>query len=498
MPTRFRIFPLALVALAVSAQAGVAQRPNTAECRLNFRSNFRLNGAQQHLAAADNANHPVDKQRRAGDALRVLLEASAQSGVDPTALWLFMGRAYALRGDLVGADSAWRRASLTADDACKDEINRRRRNEYIPFNNAAVGHLEADRNDSALAVFRRGVVIYPEASAFITMGNIFMQMQQEDSAVAYWRRASAFGGEARTLDSRLTALFNAARVLHRAEKYAQADTVYREYLRQRPNDSEARSGLATVLIAQNRRAEAIAMYDSMMSNADSLSSFDLFDTGVALFRMAQADTARADSVRRQDLFGKAARAFELGLVKNPHLRDALYNLTNTYIAMNDTAKALASAKRLVAADPMNAQAMRLLAASYQRYMSAYNDQMRRATTARDTAAVRRLRPLVTAYQDSTVSALSRSDSLPFDVQVNRFQQRDSTVQLRGAVVNRTNGERPGFNLTFEFLNAAGEVVASETVQVPTLAALGQTGGMYDFTLNVNGRGIIAYRYRSGS
>lgn len=497
MATRMRNLSLTLVALALTAQAGAAQRPPAAECRLNFRSNFRLNGAQQHLTAADAAGHPADKLRRANDAMRVLLEAAAQSGVDQTTLWMFLGRAYALKGDLVGADSSWRRAEQTADAVCKDEIARRRRNEYIQFNNAAVGHLEADRLDSALAAFRRGLVILQDASALITMGNIFVQQQQEDSAVTYWRRAAAVGGDARTADARMTALFNAARVLHRANRFAQADTVYREYLRQRPNDSEARSGLATVLIAQGRRTEAVAMYDSMMNNADSLSSFDLFDTGVALFRQAQSDTARADSMRRNELFGKAARAFELGLVKNPNLRDALYNLTNTYIAMNDTARALAAAKRLVAIDPMNAQSLRLLAASYQRYMSSYNDLARAAQARRDTATVRRLRPVLTAYQDSTVTALSRSDSLPFEVQVSRFQPRDSTVQLRGAVVNRRSAERPAFTLTLEFLNAAGEVVATEAVQVPALAALGASGNMYDFNLTVAGRGIIAYRYRVG-
>ena len=39
------------------------------------------------------------------------------------------------------------------------------------------------------------------------------------------------------------------------------------------------------------------------------------------------------------------------------------------------------------------------------------------------------------------------------------------------------------------------MVATERVDVPVLNAVGSPGQSYDFDLRVNGRGIIAYRYK---
>lgn len=497
MSASIRVSSLSLALTATLAAAAIGQqRPPQQDCRLNYRSNFRLNGAQQHLDAADRATYAPDKLRRANDALRVLNEAARVGGVDEVTLWMFMGRAQALVGDLAGADTSWARAERVGDDACKTEITRRRRNEFVAFNNQAVQFTQAQRLDSALAAFQRGLVIYrSEPAVFITMGTIYLQRDMEDSAVAYFRRAAHVGDDPRTLEARSTALFNAARLLQRSQKWAQADSAFREYLVMHPNDAEARAALAGVLNSMGRTAEAEAVYDSILANADSLASFDLFDTGVALFRAAQADTARADSVRRATLFGKAARAFSLGLAKNPYLRDALYNLTNTYLALGDTTRALDAAKRLVASDPLSSQSMRLLAAAYRQFGDAYDAAYRRAAAARDTAAARRLRPLVTAWRDSTVRVLSQSESLTVEIQVNRFDPRDSTANLRGAVINRQSAEQPSFTLAIEFINQANEVVARETVDVPTMGALGSAGGMYDFNITANGHGIIAYRYR---
>lgn len=483
------------LAAAIAVAAPAQQRPAAPECRLNYRSNFRLNGAQQHLAAAERAQVLSDKLRRANDALRVLNEAARSGGVDQLTLWFFLGQAQALTGDLVGADTSWTKADALADEGCKAELLRRRRNEFIPFNNAAVQHIQAQQPESAIADFHKGLQIYRgEPAVYITIGSLYLGREQADSAVKYFRIGAHASNEPRTLDARSTALFNAGRLMQRDGKFQAADTIYREYLRMRPNDAEAVSALATVLRAMGRGDEAIAMYDSMLANADSLSSFDLFDMGVALFRSAQQDTSAADSLRKLQLFAKAARAFEAGLQKNPYLRDGLYNVTNTYLAMNDTAKALASAKRLVTADPLSSQSQRLLAAAYQRYAMGYDRAMRAAAAARDTGTVRRTRALLTAYQDSTITALARSDSIPVELQMSRFDPSDSTANIRGAVVNRQNGEQAGFTLTIEFLNAAGEVVDTETVDVPTLGPLGGSGGMYDFNLTAHGRGILAYRY----
>lgn len=498
-----RLMALAVSVSLVAALSGgggslAAQQPAPPQCRVNFRSNFRLNGAQQYLASAEATRYPEDKARRAGDAIRVLTEAAQSTPpVDQLTLWFFFGQAYALRRDLVGADSAFTRAEAVADAECQREIARRRRNEFVPFNNEGVGHMQAQHLDSALASFRRGLVIFRgEPALYINMASIYLNQGTDDSAVANYRLAARATDDPRTETMRLDALFNAARILQRGRHWAVADTVYRDYLRVRPRDPEARAGLAGVLAALGDRAGATALYDSIMADADSLSSFDLFQTGIALFRQAQADTATADSAQRRSLYGKAAQAFELGLRKNPSLRDALFNLANTYLAAGDTARALDASKRLVAVDPNNTQSLRLLAASYREYSAGYDAVGRRAVAARDTATIRRVRPLLLAYQDSTLRILGRMDSLPWDFTVVRFEPRDSTAVIRGAVSNRQNRELPPFTLNLEFVNEAGEVVAREAVEIPAMSPTGAPGALYDFNLTPSGRGIIAYRYRT--
>lgn len=465
-----RTLPLAaqLGALILAAGVGVAQaQQGDAQCTLNFRSNFRLNGAQQYLAMIPASRFDDEKQRHLNDAARVLNEAVQSGGADPLTLWYFMGEIYGYRHDLIGADSAWRKVEAVGDAVCKRDIERRRRNEYVPVQQEAVAQLQAQHYDSALTLFRKAHRVFRgEPAGFVNMAYIFVQQDNTDSAVAYYRLAAHAGDDPQRAEVRVTALFNAARLLHRANRHAQAESAYRDYLRIKPRDMQALTGLAGVLTSLSRTQEAGAIYDSLLAHADSLESFDLFETGVALFRQAQALPA-ADTAARTARYQLAARAFETGLRKNPYYRDALYNLANTYVASNDTAKLLEAAQRLVAVDSMNRQAVTLLAAAYQRSRN----------------------------QAATLRTLQRRDSLPWEFSVQRFDPRDTTAAIRGAVQNLRSREQPPFNITLEFVNAAGEVVTRQVVEIPTLGPAGQPGMGYDFNVVASGRGILAYRYK---
>jgi len=485
--------PAAALFLVVGTAA--AQQPP--QCRsLSFRSNFRLNGAQQYLERANRTNLEADRQREVNDALRNLTAALTDRGVDQLTLWYFFARAYAFRRDWVGADSAWTKAEQLADPECRREIALRRRNEWVPLYNQAVEALNTQNNDSALAIFRRANLVFRgEPVVYASMATIFVQQDNSDSAIVYFQLAARAGDDPRQAEARATAMLNAARLLHRAERFAAAESTYRAYLVMKPLDTAARTNLAAVLTRQNRTQEASAIYDSLLQNTDSVESFDLFETGVALFQQADA-LPRADTAQRAQKYRLAARAFDLGLVKNPFFRDALFNLTNAYIAANDGPSSLSAARRLLAVDSLNLQSWTLLAGSYQRVALLYRarDSILRARRDSLPAAdgyVAGFR----AYADSTVWALQRRDSLPLEVSVQRFEPRDSTAVFRGVVQNLLGHERPTLSLTLEFLNAAGDVVARQVVEVPALSATGQPGSLYDFNLTATGRGIIAYRYK---
>jgi hypothetical protein len=156
---------------------------------------------------------------------------------------------------------------------------------------------------------------------------------------------------------------------------------------------------------------------------------------------------------------------------------------------------LDAAKRLMAVDPYSRSAVTLVAGGYQRMAAMYRSQGERALAARDTATVRRLRPVIVAYQDSTLQMIMRADSLPWEIQVVTFESRDTTAVLRGSVRNLQERELAGFPLTLEFVDGRGQVVATERVDMPALNPAGQPGAAYDFNLTASGRGILAYRYR---
>jgi tetratricopeptide (TPR) repeat protein len=465
------VVALTLFATAVSAQ----QQPP--ECRnLSYRRNFRLNGAEQHIAQAGRSSYASDRDRQLGDAERLLRETVAAGGVDQATLWYLFGQFYLMKHDLIGADSAFSKTEALTDPECKQEIARRRRNEWVPLQNAGVQELNAGNADSALALFRRSNVIYrAEPYAFLNMATIFVSKDQNDSAIFYYRAAANSTGEPRFAEARATALFNAARLVHRgasdsasvaaeAQRRGVADSAvrnerlraaldaYQDVLRLRPRDLQAQASLAAVLFDLHRTQEGQAVYDSMLAHADSMESLDLFDAGVVLFR--------------QERYALAARAMELGLAKNRCYRDALFNLANTFLASRDSVHLLDAARRLVAVDSMSRQSLQLLAAALQR----------------------------NGDTQGTLQILMRRDSLPWELTVLRFDLGDTTATLHAVVYNLQQKPMSGFKLKVQFVSGACEPIAEQVVEIPDLNPNGSPGASYDFTVTGSGRGILAYKY----
>lgn len=485
-----------LVTLALPAR-GAAQ--DEACTKLSYRGNFRLNGAQQHVTQADGSSYADTKRRLANDALRALTDAAragGSGGGDPFTMWFFFGRAYLILGDLPGADSSLTRAEAIANDqACVTEIKRLRKNQWITLQQLAVGQIQSSNFDSALALIRRSHLIYrDDPSGYMNMAAAFLSQQKEDSAVAAFRLAAHAGTDPARADVRATAVLTAARLEQRNGHLASAESLYRDYTVLKPRDMAVRSALATILNQQGRAADAVSVYDSILANADSLDSFQLYDTGISLFNLAIADTVRADTVLRNAMFLRAARAFDTSLRKNAALRDAADMLVRTYLGSGDVLRMLEAAKRFVALDTLNRQPWQLLATAYQNIGRGYAVRDSTLRAHRDSLPVAaRYNATARAYRDSTLQALQHRDSLLLEVTVSRFSPGDSTASIRGAVQNLKPREHAPFTLTIEFLNFRAEVVASERVDVPALNSTGSPGQAYDFNLQASGRGITAYR-----
>jgi tetratricopeptide (TPR) repeat protein len=247
----------------------------------------------------------------------------------------------------------------------------------------------------------------------------------------------------------------------------------------------------------------MAVYAAIVAHADSVEPTSLFSAGVSIYNAAPplpdsskiASDCRGDSTgtrtptaaRRRAIaaacvrvaskamqardsaahenYALAARAFEAGLTRVPESRDGLYNLSNAYFALRESDKMLGVAQRLVAIDPLNRTALRLVAQAHQ----------------------------LKGQSDSALRYVTLADSLiPVEVTVSRFAPGDQNASLSGLVTNFHEKPSAPLSLVFEFLDAKGEAVATQTVEVPAIPA----GGNHPFQVQAIGTAIVAWRYKT--
>jgi tetratricopeptide (TPR) repeat protein len=461
------------VALLALPGAAAAQRGwSPPECELST-GHYLVNSAVLYLRTAATSRFDDERQRQRRDAHRVLLQALDQGQADNAAVWYFLGRYYLDLNDIPGMDSAFDRATTLAPQ-CAADVRGRRRHLWVPLLNSAVDRIQAGDNEAAMAALQRANSVYAdEPPGFYYLAQIFANRQEPDSAVRYYRQAMTIANDSLNRDDEqyrdlhADAMFNVASLYHMRQEHDSAISWYRRYRELRPTDPQALTRLAEALGDSDRGDEALALYDSVLARADSMNTLDLFQAGVALFR-----------ARR---FARSAQAFEMGLQRNPHYRDALFNLANAYLSMANDADSTAGAattkkelgakmspvaRRLVEVDPHNKPARRLLAASYQ----------------------------LQDMPDTTLAVLEDADKMDFDVTVSRFTAAGSGFDVRGIIANLRDAPVEVPALVFEFVSAGGEVVQTITVDAQTVGG----GEIAAFSLAPIGEGIQAWRYRSGT
>jgi len=497
------VFAGLVAAVALAPQARAQQQPSTnkwaaPKCDIKP-GHFLVNSGLLYLKSATETRFEDQKQKDLTAARGVLMQALSTGGQEKnSAAWYYLARYYILIQDLTGADSAFRRAETLKPD-CADDIGLWRRYVWIGVFNSGIGAWQASNTDSAMASFRRANAIYQaEPTGFKYLASLLYQAGQLDSAVVYFRRAADIAAkDEKWKQDRRDALFNMARIEHSQKHWAEAQAAYKEYLTVVPNDPEAEASLASVLSQTGQRDSAFAMYRRVIAQGDSAGAMPMFRVGVEIFQAVsdEPDTgkaggdcrtqaranrltpvrikARCDSVTRGMMreyettagvtYRLAAEAFEAGLKINPYYRDGLYNLMNAYLQVNDSIHVVPVAQRLVAVDPMNRMSIRLLAFAHQRV----------------------------GRVDSTLHYLRMADStLLADVTLSEFDPQDSTARVKGLVTNmRTTAGQP-FKLVFEFLNARGEALATQSTDVPALPAQ----GTHVFEITVAAKGVVAWRY----
>jgi|GEM_PF-1046674 hypothetical protein len=264
--------------------------------------------------------------------------------------------------------------------------------------------------------------------------------------------ASRAAGVAQARERRAAALRQlAADSSTLAAAFAPAVAALQAFLAEYPDALDAATALATLYAQSGREGDAAAVFDSAAAHAPGAPPAELFATGQRLVGQGYAHAG--------------ARALELGLARNPYARDALYGLALAQYQRHDSAGLLPTAQRLLALDPLNRAALKLVAAGWD----------------------------FRARRDSALAYVARADSgLAVEITVSVFSADSSGATLTALASNLRPVPSRAFRLAVEFLDTEGRVVATASADVPELPPRQAR----ELEFEVSGAGIAAWRYRA--
>jgi tetratricopeptide (TPR) repeat protein len=445
----------------IAAQPSQYQAPDCEPLRSgHFKVKSGATYVQSALASATN------RDRLLGDADRVLREALREGQDNSAMAWYWLGRVYLYRGDVAGADSSLKRAEQLAPE-CKEDYRQIKLNTAVALMKPAADYREAGQLDSAMGLLRMVLSFQPDnPNANYEMGVIYFNQKNFDSAAVNFEHAVAAVEQRAATDSnyasfRNQALFNLAAVYQNAGKHKEAIEALRKYLGFNPTDDDARRALANSFRATGMADSASAIEKTITSQPSSGSGGGAPGAG--------AFNRGIDAFNAKD-YPTAATAFQEYLVTNPRSREALYNLASTYYAMSNADSLIAVGERLVALDPLNDNNLRLVAGGYQ----------------------------LKKNQDQMIKYALLITELPVNIEVSGFQTGAASANWAGTATGRgarNQSDQPitpaPMTLVFEFLDASGNVVATQEFAIKALPE----GEKQDITVASQASGIVAWRYK---
>jgi tetratricopeptide (TPR) repeat protein len=426
---------------------------------------FKVSSGATYLKTGVETEVAGNRARALSSGQKVLLEAIKQNGQDKNpAAWYYLGRVYLQQGDIVGADTAFTKAETLAP-ACKKEISDVRLSGWVPLVNAGITFNKEQKNDSALALFRQANTIYRDKpQAYAAAAVILANDKMDDSAVVYLQKAADIAAAANMAEERNQATFNLAAVLQRENKNEEAVAALERYLGWVPGDIEAKKALATLYRTTGKADKAKALEQELLATPGAGR-----DTGGAAVGTSDINNIGVN-LYNEKKYAEAAAAFEKAVAAEPYNRDALSNLSNTYLALKNGPKLTATADRLVAIEPLSENALKLLGEG--------NRQSKKI--------------------DAAVKIAEKVLALPLNVEVTNLATTGSGAKLTATATGRQAQTPAGktipaapMTLVFEFLDSKGTTVATQEAQIPALAA----GATHEIKLDAQGAGITAWRYK---
>jgi tetratricopeptide (TPR) repeat protein len=375
--------------------------------------------------------------------------------------------------DLVVAIDAAYKAIVAASPACEADVKAQRQNElWLAQTQAALSASNAGQLDSAEYYAKRSMMMSDGPYAHYVLGNVANQKNDKKAAMMHWGHVIERAGS----DTVYRELKNGSLYYLALTQLEQASGM--QGSEQIDMAKKAAESFKALIAAQpdgpevpnhyNNWAEALTLakdtlnmsqvYADMLANPDAQSDISLAVGGVVATRANKAEDA--------------LKLFEASVKKNPNSRDGLRNLAASYYGKDRFKDMWAPSVKLTSLDPNNYDAW---------MMFAYASQgLNRAA---------KLPAEKKAWADSLVKYQTFADNLPVKVEVAGFTRgaEQATLTLALEQVTATGS----YTVTAEFLDEAGNVVASATAETGAL----KKGDRKNLEIKGVGKGIYAYRYK---
>jgi tetratricopeptide (TPR) repeat protein len=372
------------------------------------------------------------------------------------------------------ADSAFTVVERASPECASVITQWRQQKPWLNALNGAINALNAGKLDSAELLAKRSLVLDRKAPyAYSVLGSVAQSRKDWAAANEYWKQTlAAAGTDTVYADVRTKTMYEIASAASdkadaatgAAKRTAAREAIkpWQDYIVVANNDlllADAVDNVARMYVAAGDSASVPAVYAPMLANPSKYGELSLVHAGVVATRSGH--------------YGDATKLFDAALAQNPYSRDAINNLAATYIQNNEFQKAFPLINKLVALDPSNPDNPLLYAFAYQGLYKGTKDKK-----------------LQKIYTDSLVYFNTKSENATVKLAVTEFTRRPEETLLAGTVENRDKTSKT-YTVTFEFLDKAGNVVATETTTVGPVAPKSSA----TFKVRSATGGVYGYRYK---
>lgn len=405
-------------------------------------------------STAAEAFRGITSETSRADSTRIYTEALASlqpelDGRDEHAIsYLLATQAHLGLADFAAALQSIAEFDELAPPECGEHSHTMRFRGWVDLFNVGIDAYGAGDTDTALASFELASEFYPDLRSYNNAGLIYMEIGDHAKAIETYQVALAAADDDVDPGQLQSSIRGLGDALMMADRGGEALDAYESYLDRHPDDVVIQIRYALAAAAAGRDEEAAEIFSSVLSR-DDLDPQQWVEVGVGLYNSGDYD--------------KATTAFGKARAVNPYHKEAMENLVNASVEANRPGSVLALADTLVAWYPYDQANYQLLASALARA-----DMEKRALE-------------VIEDQEAT-------DVVFHSVQM--AAESGTSYVVRGSL--EAKGISGVLSIPFEFLDAAGQVIATEilTTEAP---ASGQTES---FQLSVDaGVQLAGFRYR---